>query len=98
VQFGLQFEIAAEAKPLAKDASQDTDASAVTKASPGAPAGARPVPRGAASEPEETRPARSSVPASRKATPPAPVTPEPAPPADKPSGAEVVRLDKFRKK
>jgi hypothetical protein len=90
VQFGLQFELVAEPKPLEKDAAQDTEAT---------PAGTRPSrPRGAASEPEETRPARSPGPASRKKSPsPAqvPATPEPD---DKSSSAEVVRLDKFRKK
>ena len=92
VQFGLQFELVAEPKPLEKDAGQDIEA---------APPSARPsrqAPRGAASEPEETRPARSSTSASRKKSPPpAPVQVAPAP-DDKPSGAEVVRLDKFRKK
>jgi hypothetical protein len=90
VQFGLQFELVAEPKPLEKDAAQDTEAT---------PASTRPgrqAPRGAASEPEETRPARSSA-ARKKSQPPAPV---PAAPADedKSSGAQVVRLDKFRKK
>jgi hypothetical protein len=92
VQFGLQFELVAEPKPLEKDSAQDTEAS---------PPGTQPnrqSPRGAASEPEETRPARSSPPASRKkSAPPAPVQAIPAP-DDKASGAEVVRLDKFRKK
>jgi hypothetical protein len=96
VKFGLQFELADDVKPLAVDAGQDTDVAADTRAAP--PPASRTVPRGAASEPEETRPARSSVPASRKGTPPAPVPAEPTPPDDKPSGAEVVRLDKFRKK
>jgi hypothetical protein len=93
VQFGLQFELAAEPKPLEKDAAQDTEA--VGDAATGSRPSARPAaPRGAASEPEETRPARSSAPASRKKSP------APAAPAaeDKSAGAEVVRLDKFRKK
>ncbi|MCC6946585.1 MAG: Stringent starvation protein B [Bradyrhizobiaceae bacterium] len=94
VQFGLQFELA-EAKAPEKDAAQDT--APATDAIPHGGA-TRPAPRGAASEPEETRPARSSVPATGKK--PAASTPaEPAPPPDdQPGGAEVVRLDKFRKK
>jgi hypothetical protein len=98
VQFGLQFELAAEPKPLEKDAAQDTEATAGS-ATHGARPPARPAaPRGAASEPEETRPARSSVPASRKKSPP-PVAVKAVPePDDKSAGAEVVRLDKFRKK
>jgi hypothetical protein len=90
VQFGLQFELATEAKPLKKDAAQDTEAAA-----PGSRPASRAVPRGAASEPEETRPARA--PSARKKSASAPV-PVPVPEPDKPSGAEVVRLDKFRKK
>jgi hypothetical protein len=98
VQFGLQFELAAEPKPLEKDAAQDTEAT-TGSAAHGARPPARPAaPRGAASEPEETRPARSSVPASRKKAPP-PVAVKAVPePDDKSAGAEVVRLDKFRKK
>jgi hypothetical protein len=96
VQFGLQFELVAEAKPLEKDSAQDTEAAA-TDARP-AP---RAVPRGAASEPEETRPAGTSVPSSRK-TAPIPAVTGPVPSDDKggddKGGAEVVRLDKFRKK
>lgn len=98
VQFGLQFELAAEPKPLEQDKAQDTGARA-----PGGEAlqpqiSPRPALRGAASEPEETRPARGSVPATRK-KPPAPVAVETTPaPDDKTAGAEVVRLDKFRKK
>jgi hypothetical protein len=89
VQFGLQFELVAEPKQLEKQVDQDTDA---------IPAGTKPTrsaPRGAASEPEETRPVRSS--ASRKKSPPVPVQVAPQP-EDKSAGAEVVRLDKFRKK
>jgi hypothetical protein len=93
VQFGLQFELVAEAKPLERDSAQDTEAAATPDARP-AP---RAVPRGAASEPEETRPAGTSVPASRK-TPPIPAVTGPVPPSDDKGGAEVVRLDKFRKK
>jgi hypothetical protein len=97
VQFGLQFELVAEAKPLEKDSAQDTEAAA-SDARP-AP---RAVPRGAASEPEETRPAGTSVPSSRKASQ-IPAVTGPVPPSDDKGnedkgGAEVVRLDKFRKK
>jgi hypothetical protein len=88
VQFGLQFELAAEAKPLKKDAAQGTEAASETAPGKGASR-----PRGAASEPEETRPARAA--SARKKSAPVPV---PAPELEKPSGAEVVRLDKFRKK
>jgi hypothetical protein len=92
VQFGLQFELVAEPQMLQKDAAQDTEAGAPQRVSP-----ERPAPRGAASEPEETRPkARGSVPASRKKAG-APVAVE-ATPAEKAAGAEVVSLDKFRKK
>jgi hypothetical protein len=98
VQFGLQFELAAEPKPLEKDAAQDTEATAGSAAQGARPPARPAAPRGAASEPEETRPARSSVPASRKKTPP-PVAVKAVPePDDKSAGAEVVRLDKFRKK
>lgn len=95
VQFGLQFELAAEAKPQEKNAAGETAAPGEAAMPAAAP---RPTPRGAASEPEETRPARTSVPATHKKAPP-PVPAEAAPePADKAAGAEVVRLDKFRKK
>jgi hypothetical protein len=92
VQFGLQFELATEAKPLEKDAAQDTAATAASEQRPAA----RSVPRGAASEPEETRPGGTSVPSTKKA-PALPVVDGPVPPEEK-GGAEVVRLDKFRKK
>jgi uncharacterized protein len=89
VQFGLQFELATEPKQLEKDKAQDTDA----KAGGETPA-PRPALRGAASEPEETRP-RGSVPATKKkATEPA----APPEPEEKAPGADIVRLDKFRKK
>lgn len=91
VQFGLQFEIAAEPKPLEKDQAQDTDAKSTNS-----PAQPRPVLRGAASEPEE-RPARPSVPTTRKPAEQDKAEPAPAD-EDKSGGAEVVRLDKFRKK
>jgi uncharacterized protein len=94
VQFGLQFELVTEAKPLEKDSAQDTDAAA--SAAPDSRAAPRAVPRGAASEPEETRPG-TSVPASRKSPPPPAVT-GPLPESEDTGGAEVVRLDKFRKK
>ena len=95
VQFGLQFELVAEAKPLEKDSAQDTEAAA--SAAPDARPAPRSVPRGAASEPEEIRPAGTSVHASRKSTP-LPAVTGPVPPSDDKGGAEVVRLDKFRKK
>ena len=91
VQFGLQFELATEAKSLAKEEAQDTAAAAPdTRAAP------RAVPRGAASEPEETRPGTTSVPSTRKSG--LPVIDGPLPPSDDKGGAQVVRLDKFRKK
>jgi uncharacterized protein len=90
VQFGLQFELATDAKPLEKDAAQDTAAAA-----PDQRTTPRSMPRGAASEPEETRPGTTSVPSTRKSG--LPVVDGPLPPEDK-GGAEVVRLDKFRKK
>jgi hypothetical protein len=89
VQFGLQFELATEPKQLEKDKAQDTEA----KTAPGETAAPRPAIRGAASEPEETRP-RGSVPATKKKSAEA-STPEPE---DKAAGADIVRLDKFRKK
>jgi hypothetical protein len=88
VQFGLQFELATEPKVLERDAAQDTEAT---------PAGAkssRPQPRGAASEPEVTKPARASVPSTRAKS--AAVAAESS--AEDSAGAEVVSLDKFRKK
>ena len=96
VQFGLQFENAAEPKVLPeKDLAQDTEATVPKRVAPERPAG-RGL-RGAASEPEETRPqTRGSVPASRKKTAPAAVEKTAA--AEKAEGAEVVSLDKFRKK
>lgn len=86
VQFGLQFEMQTEPKVLEKDAAQDTEAS---------PAGgkSRPQPRGAASEPEVTKPARASVPSTRSRTPAAAEASN-----EENAGAEVVSLDKFRKK
>jgi hypothetical protein len=97
VQFGLQFELATgEAKALKKDAAQDTGAT-TDSAAAGDRSAARGAPRGAASEPDETRPARPA--ARKKASPPALVPPAPEPvPAGKAAGAEVVPLDKFRKK
>lgn len=87
VQFGLQFELATEAKALEKDSAQDTEAT------PAAGKSSRATPRGAASEPEVIKPARTSVPASR---------PKPAAAAEnntaENTSAEVVSLDKFRKK
>jgi hypothetical protein len=91
VQFGLQFELATEAKSLSKDEAQDTAVAAPeTRNAP------RPAPRGAASEPEETRPGTTSVPSTRKSG--LPVIDGPLPPSGDQGGAQVVRLDKFRKK
>jgi hypothetical protein len=85
VQFGLQFEMVTEPKSLTKDAAQD----AAPEPPKPAESAARAAPRGAASEPEVTRPARSSpVPAARSE----PAAPQPA------AGAQVLNLDKFRKK
>jgi hypothetical protein len=89
VQFGLQFELATEAKPAEKDQTADGEAKSAAPQP-------RPALRGAASEPEE-RPARSSVPTTKKPAEPAKTEPAPAE-DDKSGGAEVVRLDKFRKK
>jgi uncharacterized protein len=89
VQFGLQFELATEPKQLEKDKAQDTDAKAG-----GETTAPRPTIRGAASEPEETRP-RSSVPATKKKAAEPPATPETD---EKSAGADILRLDKFRKK
>jgi hypothetical protein len=93
VQFGLQFEVAKEAGAPAQDTTKLEPAA--KKAAP-EPAASRPAPRGAASEPEEARP-RGSVPATRKKNPlkvEKPAEPAPAPK----SGAEVVSIEKFRKK
>ena len=97
VQFGLQFETITEAQ-----------------ASPGAAANEagehgtvmigdrRPAPRGAASEPEETPKVHGATPASRakkKDTAEASTPKKPAKePAEQAGSAEVVSLDKFRKK
>jgi hypothetical protein len=90
VQFGLKFEVAAET-------SEETPATSAD-----APA---PVPA-----PTETKPARPARPKAAKPTaaPEPPSAPAPAPvegtgksegePPDRPAGAEVVRLDRFRKK
>lgn len=94
VQFGLQFELAVSTEQSDTNVARDRGPAE----GPATSGTSRPAPRGAASEPEETRPARSSVPATGK-KPPAPVPAEtPAPADDDSSGAEVVRLDKFRKK
>jgi uncharacterized protein len=92
VQFGLQFELATEPKQLEKDKAQDTDVKAI--AGDATAPSQRPAIRGAASEPEETRP-RGSVPATKKK--PAEPAAE-AQPDEKTAGADIVRLDKFRKK
>lgn len=91
VQFGLQFELVTEAKPLEQDSAQDTGT--LGDARPGV----RSVPRGAASEPEETRPGGTSVPVTRQNAD-LPVIDGPLPSEETGGGAQVVRLDKFRKK
>lgn len=88
VQFGLQFELATEPKVLEKDAAQDTEAT------PAGVKSSRAQPRGAASEPEVTKPARASVPSTRAKTASVPAESS----AEDNAGAEVVSLDKFRKK
>jgi hypothetical protein len=92
VEFGLQF----EALTLAPDETEEPEADA-----------ARAGPPQKSQAADKQRPARTSVPASPpprldEALPPADkapasAEPSPAPPADKP-GADVVRLDRFRKK
>ena len=102
VQFGLQFETITEAQAAPAQAANESRASKTAEAGSGERQASRPTPRGAASEPEE-RPATpaSAARAKKKA---APVATEPAPAekpaksADKSAGAEVVSLDKFRKK
>jgi hypothetical protein len=92
VQFGLQFETISEAQASPGIAANEAGESAAI-------GDRRPAPRGAASEPEETpkaAPARGkkkeAEPASRKAAKTADA------PAGSQTGAEVVSLDKFRKK
>ncbi len=95
VQFGLQFEVTKDAGAPAQDvaAKAETAAKKLAHDKP-----SRPAPRGAASEPEETRPVRGSVPATRKKVTLAKVDKQ-GEPAPKPkAGAEIVSLDKFRKK
>jgi hypothetical protein len=103
VQFGLQFETITEAQAAPAQAANESEAGKTAKAGAGERQSSRPTPRGAASEPEE-RPA-TSLPSSRAKKKPASVPAEtPAaekadkPAADKSAGAEVVSLDKFRKK
>jgi hypothetical protein len=93
VQFGLQFEVAKGAAAPAQDTAKSEPP---TKKAVPQPTASRPVPRGAASEPEETRP-RGSVPATRKKNPLK--VEKPAAPATAPGGgAQVVSIEKFRKK
>jgi hypothetical protein len=103
VQFGLQFETITEAQAAPAQAANESQAGKTAEAGAGERQASRPTPRGAASEPEE-RPA-TSVPSTRgkKKAASAPVEPsateKPAKPAaDKSASAEVVSLDKFRKK
>jgi hypothetical protein len=86
VQFGLQFEIAPQAQP-ADAANEPGDA--------GTSSDRRPAPRGAASEPEETP---RTIPARGKKEAAEPSSPKPADEPGEPGGAQVVSLDKFRKK
>jgi uncharacterized protein len=86
VQFGLKFEVAAEAAEEASPASTDAPA---------------PLPA-----PAETKPARQARPKAAKPTPEPASAPAPTEAGksedgegpDRPAGAEVVRLDRFRKK
>lgn len=94
VQFGLQFETVTEV--------QAPHGVAANEAGDSATAGdRRPSPRGAASEPEEIPKSHTSVPSSRAKKKDAA---EPAPKksvkeaGENAGGAEVVSLDKFRKK
>jgi hypothetical protein len=102
VQFGLQFETITEAQAAPAQAANESEAGKTAEAGAGERQASRPTPRGAASEPEE-RPA-TSVPSTRAKKKPAAApaeapTEKPAKPAaDKSAGAEVVSLDKFRKK
>jgi hypothetical protein len=103
VQFGLQFETITEAQAAPAEAANESEAGKTAEIGAGERQSSRPTPRGAASEPEE-RPA-TSVPSTRAKKKPAsaptevPAAEKPAKPAaDKPAGAEVVSLDKFRKK
>jgi hypothetical protein len=91
VQFGLQFEIAKEAAVPTQDT---LPVDAAKEPAVQVPA-ARPAPRGAASEPEETRP-RGSVPATRTKNPLK--AEKAAESAQTKAGAEVLSIDKFRKK
>jgi uncharacterized protein len=90
VQFGLQFETQGEAAGAAAAAEEPAEEKA-----------ARPRRKGAA-EPEAPAavgPAEPAKPASQKKPPLAVVGKDEAPEPDKPNGgAEVVRLDRFRKK
>ena len=102
VQFGLQFETITEAQAAPAQAANESEAGKTAEAG-GERQSARPTPRGAASEPEE-RPA-TSVPSTRAKKKPASTPAETSaaekaakPAADKSAGAEVVSLDKFRKK
>jgi hypothetical protein len=96
VQFGLQFETITEAQAAPAKAANESEAG---KGAGGERHGSRPSPRGAASEPEERpAPARGKKKASLPAEPKPEKPEKPAKPADPRSGAEVVSLDKFRKK
>lgn len=89
VKFGLQFELADEAPSVLGEPADDNVEALVPPATPASALPARPVVRGAASEPSLT---------SGSAASPAP-SPAKGEAEERPSGgAEVVRLDVFRKK
>ncbi|HLL27091.1 MAG TPA: ClpXP protease specificity-enhancing factor SspB [Xanthobacteraceae bacterium] len=98
VQFGLQFETITEAQAIPTEAANESEAGKAAEAGSGERQASRPTPRGAASEPDE----RPALPRSRKKAEPATAETPPAEKskksADKQAGAEVVSLDKFRKK
>lgn len=93
VQFGLQFETITESQAAPGAAANES----------AAVGDRRPAPRGAASEPEETPRSQTSVPSTRARKKEASGENSAAAEAakesgDKNAGAEVVSLDKFRKK
>lgn len=97
VQFGLQFETITEAQAMPAAAANEAETSTSAETGTG---NRRPTPRGAASEPEETP---KSLPRTKKKAAGHSALEKPAEKsdkaaADKPAGAEVVSLDKFRKK
>ena len=95
VQFGLQFETVTEAQALPAKAANELQAGKTGGG--GDRQSSRPTPRGAASEPEERPATPSPAPRGKKNRPP-PSTRRQSQPLTKAAGAEVVSLDKFRKK